>query len=240
MRCMDLGCGVGGPMRNIARFTQAKVTGVNNNAYQIRKATQHNIDAELDHLCDFVKTDFMKLPFEDNTFDRIYDIESGCHAPDKTELFKGLYRVLKPGGMYAGYQWVMTDKYNEEDPKHREIKKGIEVGDGLPDLWSIEYSLECMKEAGFEIVFETDRALDSQIPWYESLSPSWSLGGFRRTWLGRMTTTSLVSLLETCYLAPKGTTETSNMLNAAADYLVAGGETGTFTPMHFVLIRKPE
>jgi sterol 24-C-methyltransferase len=31
-KVIDLGCGVGGPLRNIARFTYANVTGINNNA----------------------------------------------------------------------------------------------------------------------------------------------------------------------------------------------------------------
>lgn len=35
-RILDVGCGVGGPARNIARFTGAHVTGLNNNSYQVR------------------------------------------------------------------------------------------------------------------------------------------------------------------------------------------------------------
>ena len=31
---LDVGCGVGGPLRNIARFTGAKVIGLNNNEFQ--------------------------------------------------------------------------------------------------------------------------------------------------------------------------------------------------------------
>jgi cyclopropane fatty-acyl-phospholipid synthase-like methyltransferase len=34
--CADFGCGVGGPMRNIARFSGAKIVGINNNDYQIK------------------------------------------------------------------------------------------------------------------------------------------------------------------------------------------------------------
>ena len=30
-----MGCGVGGPAREIARFSEAHVTGLNNNAYQV-------------------------------------------------------------------------------------------------------------------------------------------------------------------------------------------------------------
>jgi sterol 24-C-methyltransferase len=37
--CADFGCGVGGPMRNIARFSGAKIVGINNNDYQIKVRT---------------------------------------------------------------------------------------------------------------------------------------------------------------------------------------------------------
>ena len=32
------------------------------------------------------------------------------------------------------YEWVMTPKYDPKNALHNEIKKGIEVGDALPDL----------------------------------------------------------------------------------------------------------
>jgi len=34
-KILDVGCGVGGPAREIARFSEAHVTGLNNNAYQV-------------------------------------------------------------------------------------------------------------------------------------------------------------------------------------------------------------
>jgi len=37
MIALDVGCGVGGPMREVARHSGAKVVGINNNVYQVRK-----------------------------------------------------------------------------------------------------------------------------------------------------------------------------------------------------------
>ena len=39
---LDVGCGVGGPMRNIARFTKARIIGINNNAYQLTRVAAKN------------------------------------------------------------------------------------------------------------------------------------------------------------------------------------------------------
>mgnify|MGYP000195990995 CR=1 FL=1 len=41
-RAIDLGCGVGGPMREVSRLTGADVTGVNINAYQVERAKKYN------------------------------------------------------------------------------------------------------------------------------------------------------------------------------------------------------
>jgi sterol 24-C-methyltransferase len=37
MKVLDVGCGVGGPARNIARFSRADVTGVTINDYQVKR-----------------------------------------------------------------------------------------------------------------------------------------------------------------------------------------------------------
>lgn len=39
---LDVGCGIGGPMREIALFSGASVMGVNNNDYQITRGTEYN------------------------------------------------------------------------------------------------------------------------------------------------------------------------------------------------------
>ncbi|KAJ1559974.1 Delta(24)-sterol C-methyltransferase, partial [Nowakowskiella sp. JEL0078] len=48
--CVDVGCGIGGPLREIARFTGANVTGLNNNAYQVGRARRINKRENLDGL----------------------------------------------------------------------------------------------------------------------------------------------------------------------------------------------
>jgi hypothetical protein len=65
-------------------------TGLNNNAYQISRALYHNNLAGhgLTETCRFVKADFMKQPFEDNSFDAVYEIDATCHAPDQVGCYK--------------------------------------------------------------------------------------------------------------------------------------------------------
>jgi SAM-dependent methyltransferase len=59
MKVLDVGCGVGGPAREIAKFTGAHVTGLNNNDYQIDRARQYAVKESLSGQLSFVKGDFM-------------------------------------------------------------------------------------------------------------------------------------------------------------------------------------
>lgn len=59
MKILDVGCGVGGPAREIASFADCHVVGLNNNAYQIERARKHTRDAGLESKVEFVQGDFM-------------------------------------------------------------------------------------------------------------------------------------------------------------------------------------
>jgi len=71
MRVLDVGCGIGGPAREIAHFVDVNIVGVNNNAFQVGRARQKTKDAGLEDQVQFVKGDFMKLSeqFGENSFD---------------------------------------------------------------------------------------------------------------------------------------------------------------------------
>lgn len=71
MKVLDVGCGVGGPAREIAQFTDAQIIGLNNNDFQIQRARKYTKQAGLEGQVSFVKGDFMQLSqqFGDNSFD---------------------------------------------------------------------------------------------------------------------------------------------------------------------------
>ena len=104
MRVLDLGCGVGGPLREIARFSGAHIVGVNLNGYQIQRARRQTDDVGLSHLADFLESDFMSIDLPDGSFDAVYAIEATCHAPDRVGVFSEARRLLKPGGCFASYE----------------------------------------------------------------------------------------------------------------------------------------
>jgi hypothetical protein len=60
-KAIDLGCGVGGPMRTVARLTGADVTGVNITAYQVERAKKYNEREGLAGQCTVLESDFLKV-----------------------------------------------------------------------------------------------------------------------------------------------------------------------------------
>lgn len=87
MRVLDVGCGVGGPAREIARFADVNVVGLNNNDFQIARARKYTAAAGLQDQVSFVKGDFMKLAeqFGENSFDAG---ESRCLVTRATECLR--------------------------------------------------------------------------------------------------------------------------------------------------------
>jgi len=205
MKVLDVGCGVGGPAREICQFTGTHITGINNNDYQISHASRSATKIGLGDKTNFVKGNFMEMPFEDSSFDAVYAIEATCHAPKLEGVYGEIFRVLKSGGTFAFYEWCTTDKYDPTNPEHRRIVRGIEYADGIPELFKTSVALQSLKNVGFEIISADDLALnDDNIPWYYPLEGDirkaqcvWDCFSiFRMTHFGKFCTRFLVRVLE--------------------------------------------
>ncbi|OXV11777.1 hypothetical protein Egran_00462 [Elaphomyces granulatus] len=249
MKVLDVGCGVGGPAREIVKFSGVNVVGLNNNDYQIQRATRYSQREGLSNKLTFTKGDFMQMRFPSNSFDAVYAIEATVHAPSLEGVYGEIFRVLKPGGIFGVYEWLMTDNYDNDDPEHRKIRLGIEQGDGISNMVRVSEGLAAFKAVGFELLHAEDLAdRPDATPWYYPLAGSFkyisSLSDLliiaRMTWWGRGIIHRCVGAMETIGLFPRGSQKTADSLALAADCLVAGGEKKLFTPMYLLVGRKPE
>ena len=194
-----------------------------------------------------------KINFPANSFDAAYAIEATVHAPSLESVYSQIFRVLKPGGVFGVYEWVMTDAYDESNEQHRNIRLGIERGNGIANMVPRRDALEAMRKAGFVVEHEEDlaqrktSAIADRRPWYAPLAGdlrgAQTLGDFfgvlRMSTIGRYGVGFLLRSLETLRLAPLGSAETAAELSAGADALVAGGKEGLFSPMYLMVARKP-
>lgn len=249
MKVLDVGCGVGGPAREIHRFTGCSIVGLNNNDYQVSRGNHYSKTQGIGEKVSLVKGDFMQMDFADNSFDAVYAIEATVHAPVLEGVYGEIYRVLKPGGTFGVYEWVLTDKFDEENPRHREIAYGIEVGDGIPKMYKASVAEQAFRNVGFEVQYARDMSqIGDEVPWYYPLTGEWkytqSIGDlftyFRTSKLGRMLTMEGTGLLEKIGLAPKGSKKVTIALEEAAVHLVNGAKEGLFTPMMLYICKKPE
>ncbi len=242
MVAADFGCGVGGPMLEIAQHSGAKIIGINSNGYQIEHARTFAEQAGLAHLTEFLHCDFLYVDAPDNSFDAAYDVEAMCHAPDKVSVYAEVFRVLKPGSRFAGYEYIMTDRYNPDDQHHVRVKEDIQLSGALLVIDCPETIDEALRTVGFEVLETRDLAVQSgpSVPWYQPLDGSGiSFASFRSSRVGRVITTATLRAMEGLRLAPKGTVRVSETLNLCADAMIEAGRMGIFSPMYFVHARKP-
>jgi len=239
---LDVGCGIGGPAREIARFSGCTVVGINNNEYQLKRAAKLTEKAELTDICEYVKGDFMHLPFEDNSFDAVYQIEATAHAPDKEACYAEIFRVLKPGGVFGSYEWCLTDRFDPNNAEHQKIKQGIEEGDSLPDIATTGQVVSAMEKCGFKLLHQEDRCKKLSpvdVDWYYPLKPLYLPSHFHHTELGHKFCSFFLRCFEKCHIVSSGTTGVQEFLHTAAVNLTLGGEKEIFTPSFWTLTEKP-
>ena len=103
---LDVGCGIGGSSRILAKDYGFDVTGVTISPQQVKRAqelTPEGVDAK------FAVDDAMALSYPDASFDVVWSIEAGPHMPDKAVFARELLRVLKPGGVLVVADWNQRD-----------------------------------------------------------------------------------------------------------------------------------
>ncbi len=246
MTVVDIGCGIGGPMRRVVREAGVRAVGVNSNEIQLEKAKSLNAEAGIDHMVDYLACSFMDMAaIADDTFDRGYAIESTCHAPDKAGAFAEIYRVLKPGSLFWGQEMCMTDKFDPGDNRHQAIKQDLMRGIALKDIAATGEVNRNLETAGFQVIEAKDLAVEANgptLPWYQ---PMETRGGkmlgnaLRRTPLGRKALIGASKLAEALGVFPKGSADVIALMDRTANAYVAGGRSGIFTPLYCFLARKP-
>jgi MPBQ/MSBQ methyltransferase len=104
MSVADMGCGVGTVARyGATKFPAANFTGITIADYQLQKGNELIAAEGLLGRVRLVKDNFEALHFEDESFDRVYAIESACHAggSDKILFIAEMAKVLKAGGNFC-------------------------------------------------------------------------------------------------------------------------------------------
>jgi SAM-dependent methyltransferase len=103
LRVLDVGSGLGGTARYLARRHGVEVTGLDLTAEYVQVAASLTRRAGLAELVQFRQGSATKLPFPDSSFDRACMLHVGMNVADKAALFAGIRRVLVAGGVFGIY-----------------------------------------------------------------------------------------------------------------------------------------
>ncbi|MGC9527756.1 MAG: methyltransferase domain-containing protein [Limnospira sp.] len=162
---LDVGCGIGGSSRILAKDYGFSVTGITISPGQVKRAgelTPEGLDAK------FAVDDAMALSFPDASFDVVWSIEAGPHMPDKAVFAKELLRVVKPGGVLVVADWNQRDdRQNPLNFWERPVMRQLLEQWSHPAFSSIEGFSELLAETG---LVEGEVATAD---WSSETLPSW-------------------------------------------------------------------
>jgi len=188
---LDVGCGIGGTSRYLAKHHSCTVTGITISGRQVEIARRLTAEEAGTGQQELAATDFAPLdngkvrfieldaekmgeyfssPPNNATFDCVWISEAMSHLPDKELFFRNAYSLLNAKGVLVVADWFkaegLTDAQMEADIKP------IEDGMLLPPLCSIADYTAYAKKAGLSVFQEP---LDISKNVSKTWDVSWSL-----------------------------------------------------------------
>jgi len=146
---LDVGCGIGGSSRHIARKYEASATGITLSPVQAARAQQLSDAQGFEGRLQFQVADALAMPFADDSFDLVWSMESGEHMPDKQQFVHELTRVCAPGGRVLVVAWCHRDLLPGEaalSPKEEKLLGRINRAYYLPRWCSAADYVRLMRD----------------------------------------------------------------------------------------------
>lgn len=157
---LDVGSGLGAAAVLLAdTYGAATVLGVDVEAHLIDQANERAGAAGLGDRVGFELIEPGPLPLEDNRFDLVFTKDAIVHMPDKPAFYAEVTRVLRPGGIFVGSDWLRGD---EETATDRALAwlEFVHLNFDMQDIDQLRASLA---DAGF-----TDLRLNDRNDWYRT------------------------------------------------------------------------
>ncbi|CDM95220.1 cyclopropane fatty acyl phospholipid synthase (unsaturated-phospholipid methyltransferase) [Limnospira indica PCC 8005] len=169
-KILDVGCGIGGSSLYLAEKFNARVTGITLSPVQAQRAGDRAAEARLSENVNFQVANALEMPFEDESFDLVWSLESGEHMPNKIQFLQECHRVLKPGGTFLMATWCHRPLGGEQgqltDAERRHLAQIYQVY-ALPYIISLPEYQAIATRVGFNDIDTAD--------WSKAVAPFWNL-----------------------------------------------------------------
>ena len=153
---LDIGSGIGGPARYLAKRFGCRVTGIDLTAEFCEVARKLSALLGMQKQVRFEEGDALRMPFPEAAFSGAYSMNVSMNIADKTALYREIRRVLKPGG------WLLLS----------EVAKGPGPALDFPTPWAAtkdasflqtpEETRAGLEEAGFRIERVEDKMAETK------------------------------------------------------------------------------
>jgi tocopherol O-methyltransferase len=118
--------------------------------------------------CSFQVADALYMPFNDNSFDLVWSLESGEHMPNKAKFVNELFRVAQPGGRIIIVTWCHRDLGEGEKgltTKEERLLRKINRAYYLPRWCSVGDYVDLLTQVGAQDIRTED--------WSYIIAPFW-------------------------------------------------------------------
>lgn len=158
---LDVGCGVAGPARLLARARGCQVVGVDISADYLAVAADLDGRLGLRDRVTVCRADALQLPFAVATFDVVWSQHVAMSIADKGRLYAELRRVARPGARLALFDIVAGD--SSDDNVHLPLPWATDASQN--HLVTSATIRDLVERAGFRVsVFEDETRAVLEMP----------------------------------------------------------------------------
>lgn len=152
-RVLDIACGFGGTLRTLARLG-CQVKGVDISKNCVEHARNANAEAGLSDRIEVAVGDFHSIDSAPDTWDAVICQEAIIHSPNRPKVFAEVFRVLRPGGIFAFSDILTSEQADIPMVEAAFARLGASAGATISDYQKMA------RAAGFEISHVEERMGD--------------------------------------------------------------------------------
>ncbi|EFO27507.2 hypothetical protein LOAG_00971 [Loa loa] len=232
-KCVDIGCGIGGVMHDLA-LTGADLTGVTIAGNEVVIGNKRFQNEGLQN-CSIVQGNYCCLPLVDSRYDCAYAVYALKYMEDLKPPLQEINRILRPGGFFLVYDLLKTDKYHSSSEEHKTIINNLEYACGMPPLHTKEEIVNTAKIYGLELAGNINLDQETGNPYYFCFSHSpffmWLIRSSLIDWI--------ILVAQALHIMPKGFLRFKRVfLAGTVNNIVHAGKLGILSGSEVLLFRK--